>query len=101
MKAVIFAGGVGTRLWPLSRKKSPKQFEKIIDGKSTLQIAIERLIPKFKYEDIFISTGKEYVDMVHDQIKEIPKENIIGEPVRKDVGPAVAFSFVFTVQKIF
>ena len=99
MKAVIFAGGVGTRLWPLSRKKSPKQFEKIVDGKSTLQLAVERLIPKLKPEDIFISTGKEYVKSVSDQLKQLPKTNIIGEPVRKDVGPAVAFVMGYLGKK--
>jgi mannose-1-phosphate guanylyltransferase len=57
MKAVIFAGGVGTRLWPLSRKKSPKQFEKIIGDKSTLQLSIEVLLPEFKPEDIYIATS--------------------------------------------
>lgn len=91
MKAVIFAGGVGTRLWPLSRKKSPKQFEKIVGDKSTLQLAIERLLSDFKAEDIYVSTGAPYVDMVASQLNFIPKENIIGEPEKKDVGPAVAF----------
>jgi mannose-1-phosphate guanylyltransferase len=91
MKAVIFAGGVGTRLWPLSRKKSPKQFEKIVGDKSTLQLAVERLLSDFKAEDIYVSTGAQYVDMVAAQLDFIPKENIIGEPEKKDVGPAVAF----------
>ena len=89
MKAVIFAGGVGTRLWPLSRKKSPKQFEKIVGNKSTLQLAVERLSPLFKPEDIYISTGKDYVKTVKKQISSISYENIIGEPEKKDVGPAV------------
>lgn len=89
MKAIIFAGGVGTRLWPLSRKKSPKQFEKIIGNKSTLQLTIERLIPHLAYEDIYISTGASYIDVVKKQLPLIPSQNIIGEPVKKDVGPAV------------
>lgn len=91
MKAVIFAGGVGTRLWPLSRKKSPKQFEKIIGEKSTLQIAVERLLPEFRPDDIYISTGLSYVDIVKSQLAIIPAENIIGEPEMKDVGPAVCY----------
>ncbi len=90
MKAVIFAGGVGTRLWPLSRKKTPKQFEKIIGEKSTLELAVERLLPEFKYEDIFISTGIDYVDRVANLLPEIPKQNIIGEPAKRDNGPPVA-----------
>ncbi len=89
MKIVIFAGGVGTRLWPLSRKHTPKQFEKIIGEKSTLQLAVHRLVPDFDFEDIYISTGKKYVDIVKDQLPEIPQENIIGEPIMRDVGPAV------------
>jgi mannose-1-phosphate guanylyltransferase len=91
MKAVIFAGGVGTRLWPVSRKKSPKQFEKIIGDKSTLQTYIDLLLPDFSVKDIYIATGQEYVDIVKDQLYFLPEENIIGEPCRRDVGPAVAF----------
>ena len=46
MKAVIFAGGSGTRMWPVSRKASPKQFETLIGDKSTLQLAVDRLRPE-------------------------------------------------------
>lgn len=99
MKAVIFAGGVGTRLWPLSRKKSPKQFEKIIGEKSTLQLAVERLLPEFKPEDIYIATGIQYVDIVAKQLSKIPRANIIGEPEKKDVGPAVAFMMGYLTRK--
>ncbi len=68
MKAIIFAGGVGTRLWPLSRKKSPKQFERIIGDKSTLQLAAGRLQPDFSWEDVYIATGKQYLPIVHEQL---------------------------------
>ncbi len=54
MKAVIFAGGVGTRLWPLSRKNTPKQFEKVIGDKSTLQLAFDRISPIINSEDTYI-----------------------------------------------
>lgn len=89
MKIIIFAGGVGTRLWPLSRKNTPKQFEKIVGDKSTLQLAVERLQPDFKYEDIYISTGKKYEEIVRNHLPQIPSENFIFEPEMRDVGPAV------------
>src|SRR3989344_5160597 len=89
MKAVVFAGGVGTRLWPLSRKKSPKQFEKIVGDQSTLQLAVSRLQPDFSWEDIFISTGKVYVPLVQEQLPLLSPDHIIGEPQMRDVGPAV------------
>lgn len=89
MKAIIFAGGVGTRLWPLSRKKSPKQFEKIVGNTSTLQLAAFRLQPDFLWKDVYVSTGKVYVSLVQDQLSELPPNHIIGEPSTRDVGPAV------------
>jgi len=92
MKIVVFAGGVGTRLWPLSRKNSPKQFEKILGDKSTLQLAVERLRPDFAFEDIYIATGKRYEQVVKKQLPKIPAKNFILEPVARDVGPAVGMA---------
>lgn len=92
MKAVIFAGGVGTRLWPLSRKKSPKQFEKIIGNKSTLQLAAERLQPDFIWDDIYVFTGNQYINIVQKQLPSIPPDHVIGEPEMRDVGPAVGLA---------
>lgn len=89
MKIVFFAGGVGTRLWPISRKNSPKQFEKIIGDKSTLQLGVDRVLPITNPEDIYVSTGESYKDIIYSQLPEIPKENIILEPVGRDVGAAV------------
>lgn len=89
MKIVIFAGGVGSRLWPLSRKNTPKQFEKIIDDKSTLQLTIERISGIVNPSDIFISSGARYKDTLLEQLPGIPKNNFILEPVMRDVGAAV------------
>lgn len=91
MKAVIFAGGIGTRMWPLSRKKTPKQFEKIIDNESTLQLAVKHLRPEFSYKNIYVSTNNKYKSIVIDQLLNIPSKNIIGEPERRDLAPAVGY----------
>jgi mannose-1-phosphate guanylyltransferase len=99
MKAVIFAGGVGTRLWPLSRKKSPKQFEKIIGDKSTLQLAASRLRPDFAWNDIYVATGHAHIQVVQDQLHDLPPNHVIGEPEMRDVGPAVGLMTAILMQE--
>ncbi len=91
MKVVFFAGGVGTRLWPLSRKEKPKQFGHIVGDKTMLQIVVQKLFPEFRWEDLYISTGEQYKKVVVDQLPEILNENIIVEPEMRDVGPAVGY----------
>lgn len=92
MKAIIFAGGTGTRLWPLSRRKSPKQFERIVGDKSTLQLAVERLLPDFSHKDIYISSNAFYKKLIQKQLPQIPEKNFILEPFKKDTGPAISLS---------
>ena len=89
MKIVVFAGGVGSRLWPLSRKNTPKQFERILGDKSTLQLAVDRLQPDFAWEDIFVATGKKFEEIVREQLPNLPEGHVIGEPMMRDVVPAV------------
>jgi len=99
MKAIIFAGGVGSRLWPLSRKKTPKQFMDIVDSKTMLQLCIDRLTPGFDLEDIYIVTGKDYVGSVRKQLPALDKRNIIAEPTMRDVGPAVGLISAIFAKK--
>ena len=99
MKIVIFAGGSGTRFWPLSRKIIPKQFKRIFDGKSTLQLAVERVEKTFGIENIYISTNEKYTSLVKDQIPQIPTANIVGEPERRDVAAAIGYNLI-RLQKL-
>ena len=92
MKIIIFAGGSGRRLWPLSRKKSPKQFEAIIGEKSTLHLAVDRVADVYGMENIFISTNSAYVDIIRKQLPELPASNVIGEPTRRDLAAAVGLA---------
>ncbi len=94
MKLVIFAGGHGTRLWPLSRKNSPKQFEKLFEGKSTLQLAIDRVQDIFGTENIYISTNEKFQTLIQEQLPMLPKENIFLEPEKRDLAAAVGLSFM-------
>lgn len=98
MNCIIFAGGAGTRLWPLSRKNSPKQFEKIFGNKSTLRLAVERLQPDFSWSNIYVSTSASYVHLVREQLPELPIDHVIGEPAMRDVGPAVGLLTAILAQ---
>ena len=92
MKVVIFAGGVGTRMWPLSRVNSPKQFDTIFNGKSTIQLAYARVAPVFGAENVYVQTSAMYRRIIEKQLPKLPKKNIFLEPERRDVGPAVGFA---------
>ncbi|MDD5031452.1 MAG: sugar phosphate nucleotidyltransferase [Patescibacteria group bacterium] len=94
MKLIIFAGGIGTRLWPLSRQNSPKQFDKFFSGKSTLELAVARVAPVFGLPNIFIQTVEKYKDIVKQQIPGLPEGNIIIEPARRNLGPAVCLAMM-------
>ncbi len=89
MKIVIFCGGYGTRMWPASRKTFPKQFYPVVHGKSFFQTTVNRFKKGFKPEDILVSTEEPYVKYVLEQAPEIPRENIILEPERRDLLGAV------------
>lgn len=94
MYGLLFAGGVGQRLWPISRKNTPKQFSPLLESKSSLQLAVEHLLPILPPENIFVSTNERYLDLLSQQVPEIPQKNFIFEPVRRDVAAAVAYSFL-------
>ncbi|CAN5355206.1 mannose-1-phosphate guanylyltransferase [soil metagenome] len=84
MKIVIFCGGHGTRLWPVSRVSFPKPFVPLFEGKSLVQITYERYRKEYKPEDIFVSTETKYAKFVKEQLPEVSQKNMILEPERKD-----------------
>lgn len=89
MYALIMAGGGGTRLWPLSREHTPKQFLKLFGKASLMEITAKRLRMFLPWEKIFISTATEgYAKVIRKLLPEVPKANIIVEPIRKDSAPA-------------
>ena len=93
MKLIIFAGGLGMRLWPLSRKNSPKQFEILKDNKSTLEMAVDR-VKDFGLENIYISTNEKYIDLVKKHIPDLNSNNILVEPARRDLAAAVGLTLM-------
>jgi mannose-1-phosphate guanylyltransferase len=89
---VIMAGGSGTRLWPLSRTNIPKQILPVVNGQSLLQLSYQRLRGLLPPERIFVCTGAVHAPGVLQNLPELPKENLLGEPMGRDTANAVGFS---------
>lgn len=98
--ALIMAGGRGERFWPKSRREMPKQFLSLTgDGKTMIQLTIERILPVVDMKDIYIVTNREYKDIVRKQLPEIPEENILCEPVGRNTAPCIGLGAVHIANK--
>jgi mannose-1-phosphate guanylyltransferase len=90
--AVIMAGGIGSRFWPMSRQNFPKQFLDILNnGQTLIQDTFERLTAFIPPANIFVVTSHEYIHIVKKQLPVLKPENILGEPSRKNTAPCIAY----------
>ncbi|OPX63220.1 MULTISPECIES: mannose-1-phosphate guanylyltransferase/mannose-6-phosphate isomerase [unclassified Methanoregula] len=95
MKSIILAGGVGTRLWPLSREHYPKQFIQL-DGPSLFQQTVQRAARLSAPDEIYVVTNEIHQYLVKNQIEElgltIPEDHLLAEPAGKNTLPAIAWA---------
>ena len=90
---VIMAGGIGSRLWPVSTPEMPKQFIDLLGvGKSLLQLTVERFRSVAGIAGMWVVTSENYVDIVRKQLPEMPADHILAEPVPRNTAPCIAYA---------
>jgi len=92
MFVVLMAGGTGTRFWPRSRKSYPKQLLNIIGSRSMLQLTYDRIKKLTPPDKVLIITNKEQKSKIEEQLPEIPKDNIVPEPIGKNTAPCIGLA---------
>jgi mannose-1-phosphate guanylyltransferase len=92
--AVIMAGGSGTRLWPMSRKKSPKQALTLVGDRTMLNHAVDRIVPLFGAQRIVVVTRNEHRRILAGQTPELPAGNFIVEPEGRGTAPAIGLAAI-------
>jgi mannose-1-phosphate guanylyltransferase len=97
--AVIMAGGIGSRFWPRSKEKKPKQLLKIFGKNSLIQDTVYRLDGLVKKENIFVITNKMQKQEIKNQLPEIPAENIVDEPFGKNTAAAIGLASIMIGKK--
>ena len=95
MKILIMAGGKGTRFYPLSTIKKPKQFISFLGDQSLLQQTVSRVLKLVTYDDIFIATNETYASLVKEQLPLLEDDHIIIEPMYKDTAAAITYGITY------
>ena len=89
---VIMAGGVGSRFWPMSTAERPKQFIDVLGvGRTLFQLTYDRFEGICDPKNVWVVTNERYAAIVHEQLPEIPLENILKEPCRRNTAPCIAY----------
>lgn len=99
MYPVILAGGVGTRLWPVSRRNSPKQIKPFLDGESLILKTYKRIKKIAPKENIFLSTNIALLKDIQDELYDLPNKNFVLEPVRRDTAAAFGLSLLKILKR--
>jgi mannose-1-phosphate guanylyltransferase len=97
---VIMAGGAGTRFWPLSTERKAKQFLDLFGERTLLQQSFDRVSNLVPHDKILVLTNEAFVSLVREQLPEIPNENIVGEPMRRDTAAAVGLAAVLCRRRL-
>lgn len=97
--SLVLAGGKGTRLYPLSRSSDPKQFLKIVNGKSFLVNTVDRIRPLVDKDNIYVITNTEYRDKVRAELSDIRQENVFAEPANKETATCIGLAAVKLLKK--
>lgn len=97
---IIMAGGIGSRFWPMSRSSHPKQFLDILGtGKTLLQLTYNRFLNICPKENIYVVTNENYVNLVKQQLPELSDNQILGEPIRRNTAPCIAYG-IYKIEQI-
>ena len=96
---VILAGGGGTRLWPKSRNATPKQFLRLTSKEAMVQVAAGRMTKLIPWEQIIVVTNKNYITDIQNLLPQIPAENVIAEPEKKDTALAMLTGSLYAMSK--
>ena len=98
--AIIMAGGIGSRFWPISRTSHPKQFLDILGtGKTLIQNTYDRFLKVCPKENIYVVTNENYADLVKKQLPDIGNGQILTEPVMRNTAPCIAYG-CFKIESI-
>ena len=90
---VIMAGGVGSRFWPLSTPEYPKQFIDILGcGRTLIQLTVDRFKGICPMSNFWVVTNAKYVDIVKQQLPDIPADHILAEPAARNTAPCIAWA---------